>query len=157
YDGNLLPDIVRLFNPAIAQPEPLPGPLPEVRRTVQELLTTELADASLPALVGGLAEPPLREGCIDSLVILAHIQEPQPEVLQAVWEALRNPAQRLGAHQTLVRCGPLAAQPVSELVRERDQDLSKEARAILAEMGEVAFPHIYQLAHDPEHRGRAED
>jgi hypothetical protein len=157
YDGNLLPDIVRLFNPAIAQPEPLPGPLPEVRRTLQELLTTELADTSLPAVVGGLAEPPLREGCIDSLVILAHIQERQQEVLQAVLQALRNPSQRLGAHQTLVRFSPLAAQSVSELVRERDQDLAKEARAILAEMGEVAFPYIYQLAHDLEHRGRAED
>ena len=43
YDGDLLPDIVHLFNPAIAQPEPLPGPLPEVQRTLQNLAATELA------------------------------------------------------------------------------------------------------------------
>ena len=106
YDGDLLPDIVRLFNPAIAQPEPLPGPLPEVQRTLQELLTTELAQDSLPALVMGLAEPPLREGCADALVTLAHVQQRQELVLQAVLEAFRNPSQRLGAHQTLVKCGP---------------------------------------------------
>ena len=33
----------------------------------------------------------------------------------------------------------------------------KEARTILAEMGETAFPYIYQLAHDPEHHAHAED
>ena len=84
YDGDLVPDIVHLFNPAIAQPEPLSGPLPEVQRTLQELLTTELAQDSLPALVVGLAEPPLREGCANSLVTLAHVQQRQKPVLQAV-------------------------------------------------------------------------
>jgi hypothetical protein len=157
YDGDLLPDIVRLFNPAIARPEPLPGPLPEVQRALQELLTTELVLDSLPALVRGLAEPPLREACADSLVTLAHIQQRQELVLQAVLDALRNPSQRLGAHQTLVKCGQMAAQSVYELLREHDNDLVREARAILAEMGETAFPYIYQLAHDPQHRAHAQD
>jgi hypothetical protein len=157
YDGDLLPDIVHLFNPAIAQPEPLPGPLPEVQRTLQELLTTELAQESLPALVMGLAEPPLREGCTDSLVTLAHVQQRQELVLQAVLEALRHPSQRLGAHHTLVKCGPIAAQYVCELVRENDNDLVREARTILAEMDETAFPYIYQLARDPQHHAHAED
>jgi len=157
YDGDLLPDIVRLFNPAIAQPEPLPGPLPEVQKTLQELLTTELAEDSLSALVLGLAEPLLREDCTDSLVTLAHIQPRQEEILQAVLQALRNPAQRLGAHRTLVKCGKIAAQPVCDLVRERDPDLAREARTILAELGETAFPYIYQLAHDLQHRAQAEE
>jgi hypothetical protein len=157
YDGDLLPHIVRLFNPAIARPEPLPGPVPEVRGTLQELLTTELAEKSLPALVLGLAEPPLREGCIDSLVTLAHIRQRQAGVIQAVLLALRNPAQRPGAHQMLVRCGALAAQAVCDLVKGNDQELVKEARAILAEMGETAFPSIYQLAHDPQHYAHAAD
>ncbi|HEY4034586.1 MAG TPA: hypothetical protein VGL94_11545 [Ktedonobacteraceae bacterium] len=157
YDGDLLPDIVRLFNPAIAQPEPLLDPLPEVQRTLQELLTTELAQDSLPALVMGLGEPPVRESCTDSLVTLAHIEQRQEQVLQAVSEALRNPSQRLGAHNTLVKCGQIAAQSVFELVRENDDDLVREARTILAEMGETAFPYIYQLAHDPQHRAHAED
>src|SRR5260370_8545895 len=157
YDGDLPPDIVLLFNPAIAQPEPLPGPLPEVQRTLQELLTTELAQDSLPALVMGLAEPPLREGCIDSLVTLDDVQQRQELVLQAVSEALRNPSQRVGAHHTLVRCGQIAAESVFELVRENDNDLVREARNILAEMGETSFPYIYQLAHDPQHRAHAEN
>jgi hypothetical protein len=157
YDGDLLPDIVHLFDPAIARPEPLPGPLPEVQRTLQELLTTELAQDSLPALVMGLAEPPLREGCTDSLVILAHVPHRQELVLQAVLEALRNPSQRLGAHHTLVKCGQIAAHSVCELVREHDHDLVREARTILAEMGETAFPYIYQLVHDPQHHAHAED
>jgi hypothetical protein len=157
YDGDLLPDIVRLFNPAIARPEPLPSPLPAVQRTLQELLTTELAQDSLPALVMGLAEPPLREGCIDSLVALAHVQERQEEVIQAVLQALRNPSQRLGAHHMLVKCGQIAAPSVCDLVREQDNDLVKEACAILAEMGETAFPSLYQLAHDPLHRAHAEN
>jgi hypothetical protein len=157
YDRDLLPDIVQLFNPAIARPEPLPGPLPEVQRTLQELLTTELAQDSLPALVMGLAEAPLREGCADSLAILAQVQQRQELVLQAVLAALRNPSQRLGAHHTLVKCGQIAAQSVCELVREKDNDLVREARTILAEMGETAFPYIYQLAHDPQHYAHAED
>ncbi|HEU5370165.1 MAG TPA: hypothetical protein VFU69_16960, partial [Ktedonobacterales bacterium] len=157
YDGNLLPDIVRLFNPAIAQPEPLPGPLPAVQRTLQALLTTELAENSLPALVLGLAEAPLREGCTDSLVTLAQVPQRQAAVIQAVLQALRNPAQRLGAHQTLVKCGDLAAQPVCDLVRGNDQDLVREARVILAEMGAAAFPSIYQLAHAPRYHAHAED
>jgi hypothetical protein len=157
YDGDLLPDIVRLFNPAIAQPEPLSGPLPEVQRTLQELLTTELAEESLPALIMGLARPPLREGCTDSLVILAHTQSRQELVLQALLQALHNPSQRLGAHNTLVKCGQIAAQSVCGLVWENDNALVGEARTILAEMGETAFPYIYQLAHDPQHRTNAED
>ncbi len=157
YDGDLLPDIVRLFNPAIAQPEPLPGPLPEVRRTLQELLTTELAQNSLPALVLGLAEPPLRGSCADSLVTLAHIQQRQQEVLQAVLRALHNQAQRLGAHHTLVKCGDLATRLVCDLVRGNDPVLVREACTILAEMGSTAFPSIYQLAHDPEYHALAEN
>jgi hypothetical protein len=156
YAGDLLPDIVRLFNTAIAQPEPLPGPLPAVQRALRELLTTELAESSLPALALGLAEPPLREGCADSLVTLAHVPQRQEAVLQAVLQALHNPAQRLGAHQTLVKCGDLAAQSVCDLVRGNDHDLIREARAILAEMGTAAFSSIYQLAHDPEHNVHAE-
>ena len=99
----------------------------------------------------------LREGCTDSLVTLAHVQQRQELVLQAILEALRNPSQRLGAHHTLVKCGQIAAQSVCELVRENDNDLVKEARTILAEMGETAFPYIYQLARDPQHHAHAED
>ncbi len=157
YDGDLLPDIVRLFNHAIAQPEPLSGPLPAVQRTLQELLTTELAENSLPALALGLAEAPLREGCTDALVALAQVPQRQAAVLQAVLQALRNPPQRLGAHQMLVKCGDLAAPSVAELVRGNDQNLVREARVILAEMGAAAFPSIYHLAHDPQHHAHAED
>ena len=158
YEGNLIPEIVHLFNPAIARPEPLPADLlPEVHKALQELLTTELARESLPALVMGLAEPALREGCIDSLVALAHNQQRQDVILRAILHALRNPSQRLGAHQTLVRCGPLAAQAVCELIMESDPELVREARTILAGMGETALPYIYQLAHDPQNRAHAED
>jgi hypothetical protein len=157
YDGDLLPDIVRMFNPAIARPEPLSAPLPTVRRTLQELLTTELAENSLPALVQGLADPPLREDCADSLVTLAHKPQRQQEVLQAVVRALKNPTQRLGAHRTLVKCGDLATQTVGDLVREDDHVLVQEACTILAEMGATAFPTIYQLAHDPLHQAHADN
>jgi hypothetical protein len=156
YDGDLLPDIVQLFNLSIAQPEPLTGPLPEVYDMLQDLLTNELAQESLPALIMGLAEQPLREGCIDALVTLAHNEQRREAVLQAVLDALRNPSRRLGAHQMLVRCGQIAAPLVCELVREHGHDLVKEARTILSEMGETAFPYIYQLAHDPQHRTHAE-
>lgn len=157
YEGDLLPDIVRLFNPAIAKPEPLSGPLPEVQSALQELLTVELAERSLPALVQGLAEPSLREGCADSLVRLTHSPQRQEAVVQAVLHALRNPLQRLGAHQTLVKCGQVVAAPVCALVREDDHDLVREACTILAEMGEAAFPSVYQLAHDSQYRVHAED
>jgi hypothetical protein len=120
-------------------------------------LTTELAENSLPALVLGLAEPPLREGCTDALVTLAQVPQRQEGVVQAVLPALRNPAQRLGAHQTLVRCGDLAAQSVYHLVGGNDKDLAREACTILAEMGVTALPYIYQLAHDPQHHAYAED
>jgi hypothetical protein len=157
YEGDLIPEIVHLFNPAIAKPEPLPAPLPEVHKVLQELLTTELARDSLPALVMGLAEPLLREGCIDSLVTLAHDQQRRDEVLRAVLHALRNPSQRQGAHQMLVKCGPIAAQSVCELVVGGDPEQVREARTILAAMGETALPYIYRLAHDSQHSALAED
>jgi hypothetical protein len=93
YEGDLIPEIVYLFNPAVARPEPLlPDLLPEAHNALRELLTTELAQDSLPALMMGLAEPPLREGCIDSLVILAHNQQRQDAVLRAILHALHNPS-----------------------------------------------------------------
>jgi hypothetical protein len=85
------------------------------------------------------------------------MQQRQQEVLEAVLQALQNPAQRLGAHHTLVKCGDLAMQPVCDLVRGNDHILAQEACTILAEMGATAFPTIYQLAHDPDHHAQAEN
>ena len=56
-----------------------------------------------------------------------------------------------------MKCGQIAAQSVYTLLRENDSDLLREARTILAEMGETAFPYIYQLAHDPQHHAHAQD
>jgi hypothetical protein len=63
----------------------------------------------------------------------------------------------VGAHHTLVQCGPIAAQAVCELITESDPELVREAHTILTEMGETALPYIYQLAHDPQQRAQAED
>ena len=145
---NLLPNVVQLFDSAVVQRASTPS---EARRALHELLTHELADFSLPALINGLAEQALMEDCTISLVALADEPGKLDDVLAAVLQALRNPQKCRGAHNTLVRCGELAAKQVCDLLQDNDVAIIEEARTILAEMGKIAFPYIYQLAHHPQH------
>lgn len=139
---NLLPNVVNLFEFAATRLE--------VRAVLRDLLTQELANSSLPALIDGLQKPSLREDCCSSLVTLVSLPDRQDEVLQEVLKALRNPHMRQGAHNTLVRCGQLTVKPVYGLLWDDDNTIIDEARSILAEMGEIAFPFIYKLAHDSQ-------
>jgi hypothetical protein len=149
HNIDLLPHVVGLFNPAAVQPQRSDIPS-EPRIALRELLTHELASVSLPALINGLEKQPLIEDCMLSLVALVNVSGRQDDVLQAVLQALHNPYKRPGAHNTLVRCGQLAAEAVCSLLQDGDSAIVDEARSILAEMGELAFPLIHKLAHDPQ-------
>jgi hypothetical protein len=157
HKTDLLPDIVNLFKQAVV--------LLEARTALRELLTHELAHVSLTALINGLQEQLLMEDCTLSLVELVKLPNRQQEVLEAVLQALRNPDKQRGAHITLVRCGPLAAERVCSLLTDNDKTMTEaeravlyeEARSILAEMGAIAFPFIHKLAHDSQHRSDARE
>lgn len=147
--NDLLPHIISLFKPAATRPV--------VRVALRELLTHELATISLPALIHALQEQPLIEDCSLALETLVNLRQKQQEVLQAVLQALRDPYKRLGAHSTLVRFGQVAAQSVYNLLWDTNSSITSEARAILADMGEIAFPFIHKLAHDPQRASDAKD
>src|SRR5207302_1237410 len=121
----------------------------EARKALCELLTDELAHLSLPALINGLGKQPLIiEDCSHSLMTLVNIPDRQNEILEAVSQALRDSQKRHGAHITLVSfgklaCGQLTAERVCKLLADNDRTMNEEARSILAEMGETAFPSIY--------------
>jgi methyl-accepting chemotaxis protein len=149
HHKDLLPDIVNLFEPADRRPE--------ARKALRELLTDELAHLSRDALIDGLdlKKQSLLEDCTLSLVTLANLPSRQEEVVQAVRQALRNPDKRRGAHITLIRCGQLAVKQVYQLLWDSDRAMVDEACSILAEMGGIAFPYIYELAHDRQRRSDA--
>ncbi|MBV9690577.1 MAG: hypothetical protein JO202_12820 [Ktedonobacteraceae bacterium] len=149
HNIDLLPHIVGLFNPTTAHPQRSSIPL-EVRMALRELLTHELANVSLPALINALRDPALMEDCKLSLVALVNVSGRPGDVVQAILQALRDPYKRRGAHNTLVTCGRLAAEQVCGLLRDSDSAIAEEACSILAEMGEVAFPVIHNLAHDSQ-------
>ena len=144
-EETLLLGIIRLFNPALSH---LPSLPPEARTALQEVLTQELADKSLHALIQGLRDRLLVDGCSNTLAILARQQGKSVVVVQAALSALRDTELRFGARQTLVRIGEPALRPVSDLLS--DPDLVDTARDILSDMGPLAFPILHELFHDPQ-------
>ncbi|MGH2493679.1 MAG: hypothetical protein ACRDIV_03150 [Ktedonobacteraceae bacterium] len=141
----LLPDIVRLFDPSVSNLHTLP---PAALAALQEILTQELANESLPELINGL-DGKLLEHCSDTLVILSRKDDMTETVVQALINALSRGGLLFGAKQTLVNIGKRALMPVN-LLLDSDEDLLVEAaQDILSKMGADAFSIIYDRFHNP--------
>jgi HEAT repeat protein len=147
-EKNLLASIIYLFDATTSH---LPSMPQEALKALQEVLTQELADESLPVLIEGLKERQIIEDCSNTLVLLARQQGKTEIVVQAMLDALKKEELRNGAKQTLVKIGEPALKPVSRLLLDRsDASLIEAAREILSDMGPIAFPILHQLFHNNE-------
>ncbi len=142
---SLVPDIVRLFDPAVSNMQTLPS---ESLNALQEVLTSELARESLPELINCL-DGKLLDLCSDTLVILSLKPDMTETVVHETIAALSRGGLMHGARQTLVKIGKPALRPISLLLDSDEPWLVEAAQDILSEMGANAFPIIYQRFHNP--------
>src|SRR5436190_3430996 len=142
-----LSHVVRLFGMTL--------PL-RAHEALLEVLTNDLVDISVPALLDGLEDAHLIDDVSEALVRLARRRDWQPAVLGGLLESLRNKKRRRGAETALIRAGALAVWSVGELITDQDQAVAHAAQHILCEIGAPALPFIWAAHGDTANRARRE-
>ncbi len=142
-----LSDVVHLFILSL--------PL-RAHEAILEVLTNDLVDVSVPALLDGLEDAHLVEDVSEALVRLARRRDWQRTVLNGLLESLRNEKRRRGAETALIKAGALAVWSVGELITDQDQAVAQAARHILREIGAPALPFIWAAHGDTANRARRE-
>lgn len=143
-------EIARLF--AISLPL-------RAREALLEVLTTDLADVSIPALLEALEDAHLLADTAEALSRLAHKYDWQAVVIAALLDALRMEERRRGAETTLIRIGALAVSSIGTLLTDQDQHVAESAQRILREIGAPALPYVWAVHNDvsdPARRAAAE-
>ena len=168
----LIYDVVQLFS--LSPPQ-------RAREALLNLLTNELVDLSVPALLGGLEDAHLVGDVSEALVCLvnlemglandaarlrtASVRQDQRKyednarsemVLNELLEALRVEERRHGAGITLIEVGAKAVPGVGNLITDRDPAVAQAAQNILSEMGVPAFAFIWAAHSDTSNRARRE-
>jgi len=142
-----LSDVVHLFTLSL--------PL-RAHEALLEVLTNDLVDISVPALLDGLEDAHLIDDVSEALVRLARRRDWQSAVLGGLLESLRNKKRRRGAETALIRAGALAVWSVGELITDQDQVVAQSAQHILCEIGAPALPFIWAAHGDTANRARRE-
>jgi HEAT repeat protein len=142
-----LSDVVHLFTLSL--------PL-RAHEALLEVLTNDLVDISVPALLDGLEDAHLIDDVSEALVRLARRRDWQSAVLGGLLESLRNKKRRRGAETALIRAGALAVWSVGELITDQDQVVAQSAQHILREIGAPALPFIWAAHGDTANRARRE-
>jgi HEAT repeat protein len=142
----LVREVVQLFN--LAPPQ-------RARRALLDLLTNELVDISIPALLEGLEDAHLVGATSEALVRLVDIDNVRGEtVINELLAALRMEQRRHGAEITLVEIGEKAVPGVGNLITDPDSPVSNAAQNILCEMGVPAFAFIWAAQSDTSNQTR---
>ncbi|GCE13069.1 HEAT repeat domain-containing protein [Tengunoibacter tsumagoiensis] len=143
----VLREVIKLFYP------PLPV---RAREVLGGVLTVDLADKSVPALLEALGDSRLRNDAAICLVRLAQNPMYQQLVLDELVTSLLNEEQRPGAEVALTRLGAVAVPRLGDLITSPDPLLSQVARAVLGEIGVPALPFIWSAHSDRSHQARRE-
>lgn len=146
-DASVVSQVVRLFATAL--------PL-RAHEALLEVLTNELADVSIPALLDGLEDAHLIEDVSIALARLANKRSAQPEVFQGLLDALRNEERRRGAEAALIKISGPVVQPVGALITDLDQEVAAAAQHVLGAIGVPALPFIWAAHGDTSNRPRRE-
>ncbi|MHB8596192.1 MAG: HEAT repeat domain-containing protein [Ktedonobacteraceae bacterium] len=146
-DVSVLSQVVRLFATAL--------PL-RAHEALLEVLTNELADVSIPALLDGLEDAHLIEDVSIALARLVNKRSAQPEVIQGLLDALHNEERRRGAETALIKIGGLAVQPVGALITDPDSEVAVAAQHVLGAIGVPALSFIWAAHGDTSNRPRRE-
>ena len=139
--------VVRLF--ALSLPM-------RAHESILEVLTNELAEVSIPALLEGLEDAHLIDDVSVALVRLARKRDWQQTVLSGLLAALYTKEQRRGAETALIKVGALAVRPVGEIIVDQDQDVARAAQHVLAAIGVPALAFIWAAHGDTSNRARRE-
>ena len=142
-----LSEVVRLF--ALSLPL-------RAHEAILEVLTNDLVDVSVPALLDGLEDAHLIDDASEALVRLARRRDWQRIVLNGLLESLRNQKRRRGAETALIKAGALAVWSVGELITDQDRAVAQAAQNILREIGAPALPFIWAAHGDTANRARRE-
>ncbi|MEO8973891.1 MAG: HEAT repeat domain-containing protein [Ktedonobacteraceae bacterium] len=146
-DTSVLSQVVRLFATAL--------PL-RAHEALLEVLTNELADVSIPALLDGLEDAHLIEDVSIALARLANKRSAQPVVIQGLLDALRDEERRRGAETALIKIGGPVVQPVGALITDPEQEVADAAQHVLGEIGVPALSFIWAAHGDTSNRPRRE-
>ncbi len=144
-DYSVLSQVVSLFATAL----PLRS-----HEALLEVLTNELADVSVPALLDGLEDAHLIEDVSIALARLANKRSAQPEVIQGLLDALRNKERRQGAEAALIKIAGPAVQPVGGLITDPDPEVAAAAQHVLGAIGVPALSFIWAAHGDTSNRPR---
>jgi HEAT repeat protein len=144
----LVREVVQLFNIS-------PPPLQRAHEALLDLLTNELVDLSVPALLEGLEDAHLVGAVSEALVLLVDKDDARCDmVLNELLAALRMEQRRHGAEITLVEIGEKAVPGVGNLITDADTTVAQAAQNILCEMGAPAFSFIWAAHSDTSNRAR---
>ena len=142
----LVRDVVQLFN--LSPPK-------RAHEALVNLLTNELVDLSIPALLEGLEDAHLVGDASEALVRLVKKDDARSgRVLNELLAALRMEQRRHGAEITLVEIGAKAVPGVGSLITDPDPSLAQAAQNVLCEMGAAAFSFIWAAHSDTGNRAR---
>jgi HEAT repeat protein len=142
----LVQEVVQLFN--------LPPPQ-RAHEALIDLLTNQLVDVSVPALLEGLEDAHLISAASEALVRLANTDDARSDiVLNELLAALRLEQRKHGAEITLVEIGEKAVPGVGKLITDPNQSVAQAAQNILCEMGVPAFSFIWAAQSDTTNRTR---
>ncbi len=145
---DLLTNVVQLFGLALP---------PRARALLQHILTDDLVESSLPALLAGLEDAHLARDASDTLVLLSQRSSAyNAAVLEALLSALRIKSRRYGAGLTLIDLGPLAVPGVGALITDPDPEVARSARSVLSKLGTPALPFIWAAHSDSSSPARRE-
>jgi len=144
-EEEVLREVVRLFNP------PLPVRASEA---LLSILTNELADISMPALLEGLEDAYLVEDVATAFTLLSRKPGMQERVLTILIEQLPIDERRRGAETALVRIGAPAVPRVGALITAPDASLAAAAKQILRDIGVPALPFIWNAHSDKNNPAR---
>ncbi len=145
----ILRTLVNLFNPE---------PPARARDAILHVLTNELANHSIPALLDGLEDAYLLDNVATAFMLLSRKGALQQTVIENLLKALYVNEKRRGAAIALVKIDGPAVSWVGELMTDPNPAVAKVARYILREIGVPAFPLIWTAYSDlsnPERREAA--
>ncbi|GCE49119.1 hypothetical protein KTH_39880 [Thermosporothrix hazakensis] len=115
----------------------------KARDKLHLLLTEDLAEISLPALLQGLEQALLQADCAVALVTLAYNPRYQQQVLESLIQALFIEERRRGAAQALIELKDYATEEVAELLTAQGP-VALVAQDILAKIGIPALPALWK-------------
>jgi HEAT repeat protein len=140
--------VVSLFSASLSQ---------RAYKSLLDIVTDELADVSIPALLDGLEDAHLLGAASEGLVRLVHRRDTRSDMaLQGLLDALRRDERRHGAEITLVEIGAQAVPGVGNLITDPDREVVQAAKRILRDLGVLAFSFIWAAHSDTSNPARRE-